>query len=312
MISTYANNNIINTKIIKCKNSSNSEEKLRKNYINVNNICNNEGNLLEDLLKNKYLKPILESQDIDEKLYNCNIKDPVKNNFNVSLNDFFNRKRKNFLNFKTPKLENNKKNKIPLGLSINTHNIVNDNYPNNDFIINNRTFESNENDNNTNNYYNDIQMTNNYYNNNEINFVNFSSYNNDMGIFSSEGKKVNDYSYIENSPLIYYSSESNNLYNNNTYINNRINNSNDNYYSNGDSNNTYNQSPNYNIIDYNNYSPLPLNYYLKSQTYTLKKNKTNLNNYTNFRPKKQPFNNKEINFGNISTIGRDPAKYKYV
>ena len=30
MISHYANNNIINTKIIKCKNSSNSEEKLRK------------------------------------------------------------------------------------------------------------------------------------------------------------------------------------------------------------------------------------------------------------------------------------------
>ena len=310
MTSPYSNNRIINTKIIKCKNNSNSEEKIRKNDINMNNIYDNNGNILEDLMNNKYLKPILECQDIDEKLYHCNLKEPIKNNFNVSLNDFFNRKRKNCINYKTPKLENNK---IPHGLSINTHNTTNDNYINNDLMTqNNRTFESNEY--NTNNYYNDIQLTNNYYNNNEINFVNFSSYNNDMSNFLSEGKKLNNYSYTGNSPLIYYSYENKNLYKNNTYINNRVNNSNEIYYLNGDNNSTYNQNSNYSNnsnIDYNRYSPLPLNNYVKSQTYTQKKDKTNLNNYTNYRPKKQCFNNKEINIrkniGNIATIGRDPG-----
>ena len=91
MSSPYSNNKIIKTKIIKCKNNSNSEEKIRKNNMNINiygEQNTKDGNILEDLINNKYLKPILECQDIDEKLLNCNLKEPVKNSFNVSLNDF--------------------------------------------------------------------------------------------------------------------------------------------------------------------------------------------------------------------------------
>ena len=338
-ISSYANNGVINTKIIKCKNNSNSEEKIRKKNININiydEQNHKDGNILEDLINNKYLKPILECQDIDEKLFNCNLKEPVKNSFNVSLNDFFNRKTKYFLNFKTPKLEISK---IPRGLSINTHNFSNnnnsnqnrDNYynnnANNDVIIqnhNNRTFESNNNNNHTNNYYNDIQMTNNYYNNNEINMVNFQSYNNNIVHFSSEGKKGRDYAYFDNNPLIYYSYEKNkNLFENkpNAYINNKNNNNIYNihniHYLN-EENNLYNNNNN-NIINYNKLNS-PLNYYFKSQTYTQKKNRTNLDKYTKYKSKKHTYNNKEIhrrNVGNITTLDHrnnylyDNNEYKY-
>ena len=292
MSSPYSNTKIINTKIIKCKNNSNSEEKIRKNNMNMNiyeEQNTKDGNILEDLINNKYLKPILECQDIDEKLLNCNLKEPVKNSFNVSLNDFFNRKKKYLLNFKTPKLENNKMSPI---LSLNTHNYSNnnnDNFINSDIIIhNNRTFESN---NNINNYYNDIQMTNNYYNNNEINLLNFPSYNDDDIIpFTSEGKKVRDYSYIDNNRI--YSSYDNNqnLFKNkhNTYVNINKNLNEIDYIN--EENDMYNENDN--IIIENS----PLNYYFKSQTYTQKQNKnTNVDNYINYRPKKQTFNNKQIN-----------------
>ena len=211
-----SNNYIINNKILKPKNNSNSEEKIRKQNLNINLYDEQkykDGNILEDLLNNKYLKPILESQDIDEKLLNCNLKEPVKNSFNVSLNDFFNRKGKYYINFKTPKVEMNRKGK---GLSIKTHNFNNSqNYIYNDITTqNNRTLE-----NNYNTYYNNIKMTNNYYNNNEINLLNVQSYNNNIMHFSSEGKKVKDFSYIDNNPLIYYSYERNkNLFKNKNNI----------------------------------------------------------------------------------------------
>ena len=114
----------------------------------------------------------MDSQDIDEKLLNCNLKEPIKNTFNVSLNDFFNRKKKCLDNARTPKMKMGKDRGHKL--FIKTNNFNNNNYLNNDIVIhNNRTIENN----NANNYYNDIQMTNNYYNNNEINLLNFPLYN---------------------------------------------------------------------------------------------------------------------------------------
>ena len=177
----------LNKKVVKRKNNSNSEGKMRKNKLHIKcieenvNTFHKEGNILDDLINNKYLKPILESQDIDEKLLNCNLKEPLKNSFNVSLNDFFNRRQKYYINYKTPKLD---KNQIR-GLSIKTHNISNnyDYYNKNNIYISkvyNKTMENN----NINNYYNDIQMTNNYYNNynnNEINILN-PFYNNSIKI----------------------------------------------------------------------------------------------------------------------------------
>ena len=202
----------INKKIRK-KNNSNSVEKIRKNDLHIKcleeNIIQNEGNILDDLLNNKYLKPILESQNIDEKLFNCNLKEPVKNNFNVSLRDFFNRRKKYFINFKTPKPYMNQ----IRGLSIKTLNISgNNSYHKNNIsnsgIHNNTLANSNieyyQNRNNINNYYNDIQMTNNYYNNynnNEINILNPPLYNNNIKIncSSSIGRKIKKYFYNNNS-----------------------------------------------------------------------------------------------------------------
>ena len=206
----YNNNNLytnINKKI-RIKSNSNSVEKLRKNDLHIKcieeeNVFQNEGNILDDLINNKYLKPILESQNIDEKLYNCNLKEPVKNNFNVSLNDFFNRRKKYFINFKTPKPSMNNQMR---GLSIKTLNISGNNsyYKNNlsNSGIHNKTLANS----NINNYYNDIQMTNNYYNNynnNEINILNPPLYNNNIKInnlcSSSIGRKIKKYFYNNNS-----------------------------------------------------------------------------------------------------------------
>ena len=296
----YNNNYLINTKIIKCKNNSNSEEKIRKGNLTIN--CNDdkiqkERNILEDLINNKYLKPILESRDIDEKLLNCNLKEPIKNSFNVSLNDFFNRKRNYITNYKTPKMGMSKGGH---GLFIKTQNFnYNNNYINNInngiIIQNNRTIENN---NNSNSYYNDIQMTNNFYNNNEINLLNFQSCNNYMN-FSSEGKKLKNYSYSDNNSLIYYSYERNkNNFKNihRTYINNNI--SNINYLN---EENNFRDSNYYNINKYNKDNS-PLNQYFKSNTYTEKKNKSNIDNYLNFLPNKNNFKNKEINIRNIGNI----------
>ena len=180
--SAYSSKN----KNIYLNNNSNSEEKLKRNNLHINCVednvlLNKEGNILDDLINNKYLKPILESTDIDEKLLNCNLKEPVKNNFNVSLNDFFNR-RKKYMNFKTPKPELNR----IRNLSINNSN------NNSGFLIQNRTLENhymNQNMNRkiNNNYYNDIKLTNNFYNNynkNEINILNNNQpyYNNNIRI----------------------------------------------------------------------------------------------------------------------------------
>ena len=180
-----------NNSIKRRKNNSNSEEKMGKINLHIKcieeeNTPHKEGNILDDLLNNKYLKPILESQDIDEKLLNCNLKEPVKNNFNVSLNDFFNRRKKYY------KIDMNMNHLR--GLSIKIHNISNSNnsdyYNKNDLfgsrLVHNKTMENNGSDyninqnidinsgynNNINNYYNDIQMTNNYYNNYNNNGIN--------------------------------------------------------------------------------------------------------------------------------------------
>ena len=206
------NKNIyLNKKVLKTGGNSNSEEKIKRNYLHIrcvedNVLLNKEGNILDDLINNKYLKPILESKDIDEKLLNCNLKEPVKNNFNVSLNDFFNRRKKYYMNFKTPKSELNKMR----NLSINTHNLNNlNNCYNKDsscFLTHNKTMENsyinqNMNRRTNNNYYNDIQMTNNIYNNynqNEINILNNQQfYHNNIRInnicASSVRKKLKKY-----------------------------------------------------------------------------------------------------------------------
>ena len=304
IIASYPYNNQVNSKIIKCKNNSNSEEKIRKGNLNINCIDDQnqkDGNILEDLINNKYLKPMLDSQDIDEKLLHCNLKEPIKNTFNVSLNDFFNRKKKYLDNVRTPKMKMSKENGHKLFIKTSNFN-NNNNYINNDIIIhNNRTIENS----NANNYYNDIQMTNNYYNNNEINLLNFPLYNNNFVHFSSEEKKLKEIPY-NNNPLIYYSYERNKNNNkHNTYKSNNIK-----YiqYLNDD-NNYRDYNCNYNNYNYaNDYSSSysPVMSYFKSNTYTEKKNKPYLGNYVNYIPNRNTYNNKEINIrniGNIVTLG---------
>ena len=225
IISPYSNSCSINSKIKECRNDSNSEEKMRnKNLsIKINDEKNNKDrNILDDLKNNKYLKPILECQDIDRKLLICNLKEPIKNDFNVSLNDFFNRKIKNSLCLKTPKNEINKK---PKELYITTNsfnNNINSDYYNNN--KNNNNIRNNTYENNRNKYYNDIQMKNNYYNNNEINMINVRTYINNSNNLrsSSKRKKEKDFVCIDNNPKSYYIKERNSsLYRTkyNTYIN---------------------------------------------------------------------------------------------
>ena len=297
-----SNNYIINAQ--KPKMNSNSEEKKRKKNLNINIYDKQkykDRNILEDLINNKYLQPILESQDIDEKLFNCNLKEPAKNKFNVSLIDFFNRKGKYFTNFKTPKIDMNQKRR---GLSIKTHNFNNsNNYINNDILVhNNRTLENN----NYNNYYNNIKLTNNYYNNNEINLLNLQPYNNNIMHCSSETKKNKDFSHLDNQPLIYYSYERNkNLFKNKnkTYSNNKNNKINNIHYLKKENNN-------YNIVnDYNKINS-PLTHYFKSQTYSQKMNKLRHEKYINNKPNKSSFTNKEINIRSIGDALAENNKYK--
>ena len=288
------NDYIINTKILKPKTNSNSEEKIRKKNLDINiydKQKKKDGNILEDLINNKYLQPILESQDIDEKLFNCNLKEPVKNKFNVSLNDFFSRKGKCSTNFKTPKLDMSKKGK---GLSIKTQNFNNNNYINKDIIMhNNRTLENN-------NYYNSIKMTNNYFNNNEINLLNVQPYNNNLMLFSSESKKNKDLSYIDNHPLIYYSYERNKnlLKNKNKALSSNKNNNINNIL--------------YNNINYYNKINSPMNHYFKSQTYSQKLNKLKNEQLINNKSNKSSFTNKEINIRSIGDAATKNNKNKYI
>ncbi len=289
----------INKKIIKCKNNSNSEEKTHKGKLHIN--CfdeggQKEGNILDDLINNKYLKPILESQDIDEKLLNCNLKEPVKNNFNVSLYDFFNRRKKYYLNFKTPKVDTEKVRDLSIG--INNYDISNQYTNDNDFNgtgIHNKTMENNNininggfNNNNINNYYNDIQMTNNYYNNynnNEINILNPPLLKSNIKIrnlcSSSVGKKFKNYftnNNITKKKLLYCP--------NSNERNKNLSSNYDNF-----------TSTQYQYIndksDYLNLNDLnsPDSHYFKSQTYTLReKNKNIIKGRNKY--------NKEINIRN--------------
>ena len=214
--SAYSSKN----KNIYLNNNSNSEEKLKRNNLHINCVednvlLNKEGNILDDLINNKYLKPILESTDIDEKLLNCNLKEPVKNNFNVSLNDFFNR-RKKYMNFKTPKPELNR----IRNLSINNSN------NNSGFLIQNRTLENhymNQNMNRkiNNNYYNDIKLTNNFYNNynkNEINIL-----NNNQPYYNNNNIRINNLcsSAVRKKLKKYFSKTNSNERNNYNYNNSK-------------------------------------------------------------------------------------------
>ena len=67
---------VLAKKKLKKGNSSNSEEKKRNNNLHIKcieeNINNEEVNIFDDLINNKYLKTILEYQNLDEKLLNCN------------------------------------------------------------------------------------------------------------------------------------------------------------------------------------------------------------------------------------------------
>ena len=274
------NKNIyLNSKLLKAGTSSNSEEKIKRNNLHIrcvedNVLLNKEGNILDDLLNNKYLKPILESQDIDEKLLNCNLKEPVKNNFNVSLNDFFNRRKKYYMNFKTPKPEFNR----IRDLSINTHNLNNSNnfYDNSGFLIHNKTMENtyanqSMNRKSNNNYYNDIKMTNNFYNN----------------------YHKNEISIINNEPY----------YNNNIKINNicssAVRKKLKKYFSNTNSNERNN---------YNNEIKSPDLHFFKSQTYTQNENSFSENLYKYKNKKNKIIKNKEINIRNLSNNNLNQEK----
>ena len=274
------NKNIyLNSKLLKAGTSSNSEEKIKRNNLHIrcvedNVLLNKEGNILDDLLNNKYLKPILESQDIDEKLLNCNLKEPVKNNFNVSLNDFFNRRKKYYMNFKTPKPEFNR----IRDLSINTHNLNNSNnfYDNSGFLVHNKTMENtyanqSMNRKSNNNYYNDIKMTNNFYNN----------------------YHKNEISIINNEPY----------YNNNIKINNicssAVRKKLKKYFSNTNSNERNN---------YNNEIKSPELHFFKSQTYTQNENSFSENLYKYKNKKNKIIKNKEINIRNLSNNNLNQEK----
>ena len=274
-LTKIANINPINRQTTKSvyNNKNNSEEKMRKNNLHIkcieeNILLKKEGNILDDLINNRYLKPILESQDIDEKLLNCNLKEPVKNNFNVSLNDFFNRRKKYYINFKTPKPELNK----IRGISIKTNNYNNYNEELSGISIYNKTMGNTESNikqnsrcNNINNYYNNIKMTNNYYNNynnNEINILNPPFYNKGIKInnicSSSVRKKMRK--YISN----YNSNERNNI--------NKI------------------KSPDLHVF--------------KSQTYS-QQEKNYSENYLKYNNKIRNNINKEINIKNMTNINID-------
>ena len=277
--SSKKKNIYLNNKLLKSGTSSNSEEKIKRNNLHIrcvedNVLLNKEGNILDDLLNNKYLKPILESQDIDEKLLNCNLKEPVKNNFNVSLNDFFNRRKKYYMNFKTPKPEFNR----IRDLSINTHNLNNSNnfYDNSGFLVHNKTMENtyanqSMNRKSNNNYYNDIKMTNNFYNN----------YN------------KNEISIINNEPY----------YNNNIKINNicssAVRKKLKKYFSNTNSNERNN---------YNNEIKSPDLHFFKSQTYTQNENSFSENLYKYKNKKNKIIKNKEINIRNLSNNNLNQEK----
>ena len=277
--SSKKKNIYLNNKLLKSGTTSNSEEKIKRNNLHIrcvedNVLLNKEGNILDDLLNNKYLKPILESQDIDEKLLNCNLKEPVKNNFNVSLNDFFNRRKKYYMNFKTPKPEFNR----IRDLSINTHNLNNSNnfYDNSGFLVHNKTMENtyanqSMNRKSNNNHYNDIKMTNNFYNN----------YN------------KNEISIINNEPY----------YNNNIKINNicssAVRKKLKKYFSNTNSNERNN---------YNNEIKSPELHFFKSQTYTQNENSFSENLYKYKNKKNKIIKNKEINIRNLSNNNLNQEK----
>ena len=66
-----------------------------------------QGNIIEDLQNNKYLRPMLDTSNINIKLLKCQIEEPIKNISNFSLKEYIN-KYGFFSKFsKSPNIENN-------------------------------------------------------------------------------------------------------------------------------------------------------------------------------------------------------------
>ena len=81
-----------------------------------------EGNIIEDLQNNKYLRPMLDTSNINIKLLKCQIEEPIKNISNFSLKKYIN---KYGIFSKNPNSPNNEKHELQKEDKINTSNINN-------------------------------------------------------------------------------------------------------------------------------------------------------------------------------------------
>ena len=89
--------NINNISLVSSENTKNiiklSKPDAYKKTININSSQNQkkeEGNIIEELQNNKYLRPMLGTNNIDIKLLKCQIDEPIKNINNFSLQKYIN------------------------------------------------------------------------------------------------------------------------------------------------------------------------------------------------------------------------------
>ena len=95
-----------------------------KKTININSNQNQkkEGNIIEELQNNKYLRPMLGTNNIDIKLLKCQIDEPIKNINNFSLQKYIN---KHKISMKNTQLSQKDKNRLQNEDKINTYDLNN-------------------------------------------------------------------------------------------------------------------------------------------------------------------------------------------
>ena len=158
---------------------SNSTQRIKKTE-KIKTRENNEDSILESLENNKYLKPILSSENINKKSHQSRIKESMKANLKIVLHDFFNRDKKHIMNLK---LE-------PNSINYNNKNIKNHNKK--DCVISNyKTI-----DNNNAKFNKDFRINSpKFYDNNSIEKwkLDFKQKNNKLKVYSSEKVLYNNY-----------------------------------------------------------------------------------------------------------------------
>ena len=120
--------NINNISIVSNDNAKNviklSKPDAYKKTININSNQNQkkEGNIIEELQNNKYLRPMLGTNNIDIKLLKCQIDEPIKNINNFSLQKYIN---KHKISMKNTQLSQKDKNRLQSEDKINTYDLNN-------------------------------------------------------------------------------------------------------------------------------------------------------------------------------------------